>query len=180
MFASKKKEKYFEKYIIENKEKIYKIAFMYVKNQHDAMDVVQEGIIKAYSKLDNLKDIEAMDKWVIRIIVNTALDLIRKNSKIVLKEDEVIEVLINDNTDNKVKSSFNEIIDSLDEELRGIITLKYFHGYKIKEVSEILNISESQIKNKIHKALNLLRKEIKGELQWGRIILKKKKMIMQI
>lgn len=162
MIFNKSKENIFEKYIIENKEKAYRISFMYLKNKENALEVVQESVVKAYSKLNTLKDIEALDKWFTRILVNTALDFIRKNTKAIASEEEVIEVLINKNIEKE--SSFDEIIDSLDEELKGIIILKYFDGYKIKEISEILNISESQIKNKIHKALNILRKEIREEV----------------
>lgn len=162
MIFSKSKESTFEKYIIENKEKAYRISFMYLKNKDNALEVVQESVVKAYSKLNTLKDIDALDKWFMRILVNTALDFIRKNSKTIVSEEEVIEVLIN--KDIEKESSFNEIIENLDENLKGIIILKYFDGYKIREISEILNISESQIKNKIHKALNILRKEIKEEV----------------
>lgn len=162
MFFNKSKENIFEKYIIENKEKAYKVSFIYLKNKENALEVVQESVVKAYSKLNTLKDMNALDKWFTRILVNTALDFIRKNSKTIASEEEVIEVLIN--KDIEKESSFNEIIENLDEDLKGVIVLKYFDGYKIKEISEILNISESQIKNKIHKALNILRKEIKEEV----------------
>ena len=48
-------------------------------------------------------------------------------------------------------------------ELKSIIVLKYFHGYKISEVAEILGISVSTVKNRMHKALKQLRVEIKEE-----------------
>ena len=126
------------------------------------IEVLEQRLAQMEKEITRLKDIEAMNKWLIKIVVNTALDFIRKNSKTIVSKEEVIEVLIN--KDIEKESSFDEIIENLDEELRGIIILKYFDGYKIKEISEILNISESQIKNKIHKALNILRKEIKEEV----------------
>ena len=162
MFFKNKKDKAYEKYVLENKEKFYRIAFIYTKNREDSLDVVQDSIIKGYEKVDSIKDMESLDKWFVRIVVNTSLDLIRKRSKLSNLEDSHLEDLKVD--ESFEENNFNEIINNLDEELKGIITLKYFNGYKIKEISEILVISESQVKNKMHKALNLLRKDLKEEV----------------
>ena len=155
------REKVFEEYLINNKEKLYKISYIYLKNKEDAMDIIHESIVKAYNKLESVKDLNNIDSWFIRILINTAIDYIRKNSKTVLVEDQDMEILIN-KSKNK-GDSFNLLIQNLNEELRIIIVLKYFHGYKIREISGILSLRESQVKNKIHKALNLLRKEIEEE-----------------
>lgn len=161
MVLKRAREKIFEEYIKGNKEKLYKISYVYLKNKDDAMDVIHESIVKAYKKLDNIKDLNNIDKWFIRLLINTSIDYIRKNSKMILMEDKDMEVLINNSKEQG--DGFNLLIENLNEELRLIIILKYFHGYKISEISEILNLKESQVKNKIHKALNLLRKEIEEE-----------------
>lgn len=151
-------EKKFEKCVTCNKEKFYRLAYTYVKNSHDAMDILQESILKGYSNLSKVKDIEALDKWMSRIIVNTALDFLRKISKeTVVEEDNVIM--------NRVATTSDEnlcyAIEALEPELKTIIILKYFHGYTINEVADILEISVSTVKNRMHKALNLLRVDIK-------------------
>ncbi|MDV4152520.1 sigma-70 family RNA polymerase sigma factor [Clostridium sp. AL.422] len=161
MVLKRTREKIFEEYIKGNKEKLYKISYVYLKNKDDAMDVIHESIVKAYRKLDNIKDLNSIDKWFIRLLINTSIDYIRKNSKMILMEDKDMEALINNSKEQG--DGFNLLIENLNEELRLIIILKYFNGYKINEISEILNIKESQVKNKIHKALNLLRKEIEEE-----------------
>ena len=161
MVFKRGRDKVIEEYLNKNKEKLFKIAYMYLKNKDDAMDVIHESILKAYRNIDSLKELENIDKWFIRILVNTAIDYIRKSAKTLLVEDKDMELLINKS--KKEEDGFNLLIENLDEELRLIIVLKYFHGYKIREISEILNIKESQVKNKIHKALNLLRKEIEEE-----------------
>ena len=140
-------EKRFEKSVIENKESFYRLAYYYVKNHHDAMDILQESILKGYSSLSKIKDESAIDKYLNRIIINTAIDFIRKNSKMIFTDDECLK---------------EKIVD-LEPELKSIIVLKYFHGYKISEVAEILDISVSTVKNRMHKALKQLRVEIKEE-----------------
>jgi len=155
------RERYLEEYLNRNKEKLFKIAYVYLKNKEDAMDVIHESILKSYKNIDSIRDLKSIDKWFIRILVNTSIDYIRNNSKVIVMEDKDIELLINKSKEDE--DGFNLLIESLNDELRLIIILKYFHGYKIREISEILNLKESQVKNKIHKALNLLRKEIEEE-----------------
>lgn len=155
------RENIFEEYIKDNKEKLFKIAYIYLKNKDDAMDVIHESIVKAYGKLSNIKDLGSLDNWFMRVLINTSIDYIRKNSKTILMEDNDMEVLVNRSKEEG--DGFSLLIENLDEELRLIIILKYFHGYKIREISEMLNLKESQVKNKIHKALNLLRKEIEED-----------------
>ena len=161
LFKNSKKKK-LEAYLIENRDKLYKIAFIYLKNREDALDIIQDSIVKSYLCIDKLKNIEALEKWFIRLLINTCIDFIRKNSKLTYLENEDIELVLNKEIKEEVV--FEEIIESLDLELKGVISLKYFYGYKVNEISEILEISESHVKNKLQKALNLLRKEIKKEV----------------
>lgn len=152
-------EKRFEQEVIDNKEKLYRLAYYYVKNHHDAMDILQESILKGYSNLSKIKDKDSIDKYLSRIIINTAIDFIRKNSKMIFTDDECLKEV-----ESEVNSSdINYVIDNLEEDLKSIIVLKYFHGYKISEVAEILDISISTVKNRMHKALKQLRVEIKEE-----------------
>lgn len=159
-FIKNREEKLFEECIILNQEKFYRLAFIYVKNSQDAMDILQDSILKAYSKLSNLKDENALEKWINRIIVNTAVDFIRKNSKVTLvNEGEEIYSL-----ESNVKDEYlGGAIDLLEPELKSIIILKYFHGYTINEVSDILEIPIYTVKNRLHKALNILRIEVREE-----------------
>ena len=139
-------EKRFEKSVIENKESFYRLAYYYVKNHHDAMDILQESILKGYSSLSNIKD-------------ESAIDFIRKNSKLIFTDNECLKEKIVDFGENDI----NYAVDDLEPELKSVIVLKYFHGYKISEVAEILSISVSTVKNRMHKALKQLRVEIKEE-----------------
>ena len=157
-FGLRSKERLFEDFIIEKQQELYKLAYSYVKNQSDAMDIIQESILKAYSNLSKLKDVNTMEKWIKRIVINTAIDFIRKNSKVLVVENkELIAVSSEENMDKDLRY----VIDDLDEDLKTIIILKYFHGYSINEVAEILEIPISKVKNRMHKALKLLRVEFK-------------------
>lgn len=148
----------FEECVTCNKEKFYRLAYTYVKNSHDAMDILQESILKGYSNLSKVKDIRALDKLMSRIIINTALDFLRKSSKETVIDKESIIV---DKVATTADEDLSYAIDALDPGLKTIIILKYFHGYTINEVADILEISVSTVKNRMHKALSLLRVDIK-------------------
>ena len=122
------------------------------------MDILQESILKGYSNLSKVKDIRALDKWMSRIIINTALDFLRKSSKETVIDKESIIV---DKVATTADEDLSYAIDALDPGLKTIIILKYFHGYTINEVADILEISVSTVKNRMHKALSLLRVDIK-------------------
>jgi len=131
---------------------------MYVKNGNDAMDILQESILKAYKNLTTVKDNSLLDRWLKRIVVNCSIDYIKRSLKIVYIDD--IQTTAGIHKDKNYEDLY-EAVDTLSPDLRTIIILKYFQGYTIEEVGEILEISISQVKNKLHKALKLLRLEIK-------------------
>ncbi len=154
----KKLEEIFEELIIKEKNSLYKLAYMHVKNSNDAMDILQESTLKAYKKLNTVKDDALLDRWLKRIIVNCSIDYIKRNSKVICIDD--VEITGGIHRDRNYEDLY-EAVDMLSPELRSIIILKYFQGYTIEEVGELLDISTSQVKNKLHKALKLLRLEIK-------------------
>lgn len=63
-------------FIIENKENFYRLAFSFVKNTEDALDIVQESIEKAILKRETLRDDQSIKSWFYKIVVNTSLDFL--------------------------------------------------------------------------------------------------------
>lgn len=161
--AMKGNHKAFQELMVEQKVKLYKIAFMYVKNEEDAIEVFQETIYKALISIKNLKDERYFLTWLTRILINTALDLIKKKSRVVPMDREVLE--------NKVKPYItpeNEIdllkaVMELDEKYKSVIVLRYYQDYSIKQIAEILECPEGTIKTNIHRGLMILRKTMKED-----------------
>lgn len=67
-------------YIIENKEKYYRIAYSYVKNKEDALDIVQDAIVKALRYQHTLKDVNYLNTWFCKIIINTCKTYLQKKT----------------------------------------------------------------------------------------------------
>lgn len=162
---NKLKEKRFKEYIIENKNSFYRLAYSYVKNEDDALDIVQESICKGLAKINKLEDIDLMKPWFYRILVNTSLDLIRKNKKYVHIEDDLENI---ENVESKIEIDreidIQKAMESLPEDYRSIIVLRYFEDLKISDIAQILNENENTIKTRLYRSLKLLRVEIEDNI----------------
>lgn len=156
------KEKKVKDYIVNNQEGFYKVAYSYVKNQDDALDIVHDSICKALSKLDSLKDEEAIKPWFYKILINSSIDYIRKNSKYVTLEEESLFDEYNSN-DTYTDIDLQRALEKLPEEYRVIIVLRYFEDMKINEIANVLSQNTNTIKTKLYTGLRRLKIKIKTE-----------------
>ncbi|GIM30937.1 RNA polymerase sigma factor [Paraclostridium bifermentans] len=156
------KEKKVKDYIVNNQEGFYKVAYSYVKNQDDALDIVHDSICKALSKLDSLKDEEAIKPWFYKILINSSIDYIRKNSKYVTLEEALLSDEYNSN-DTYTDIDLQRALEKLPEEYRVIIVLRYFEDMKIDEIANVLSQNTNTIKTKLYTGLRRLKIKIKTE-----------------
>jgi RNA polymerase sigma-70 factor (ECF subfamily) len=151
-----------------NKEMLYRTAFMYVKNEHDALEIVDETVYKAYISINKLKNEKYFNTWITRILINCALDY-KKSSKRVIPLDETSGInkkFIYDEENNREEIiDLYEAVDKLQGKYKTIIILKYFRDMRIRDIANILCCSESNVKNYLHKSLVKLRIDLReGEL----------------
>ena len=157
------KREYIIDFIRENQNDMYRFAYSYVKNREDALDIIQESVVKAISSSKSLKDISRIKPWIFKIIVNEAYKLF-KSSRI-YTDDTGIDVMEYESyTDNLTEyidkqAVLKEVMD-LDEKYRIIIVLRYFEDMQIKEIGSILNIIQSMVKSRLYKALYVLKKRL--------------------
>jgi RNA polymerase sigma-70 factor, ECF subfamily len=150
-------EKQFVDYVINNKENHYRLAFSYVKNVDDALDVVQESIYKAISTVDTLKNPGYLKTWFYKILVNTSLDLLRKRKKLVVVDDEVLLSFDAGTFDNCVDIDLQKALDNLPVQYRSVVVLRFFEDLIIEEIAIILDENVSTIKTRLYKSLKMLR-----------------------
>lgn len=144
-------------YVTKEKEKHYRLAFSYVKNVEDALDIVQESIYKAFSSIDSLKEPSHFKTWFYRIIVNTSLDFLRKRKRLIIVDDVILTGYDSGTVDNYQEFDLQKALEDLPEKYRSIVILRYFEDLKIEEVAEILNRNVNTVKNQLYKALEMLR-----------------------
>lgn len=150
-------KKLFEKFA----PKMMFVCLRYCKEQNDAEDALQEGFIKVFSNLAKYKNDGSLEGWVRRIMVNSCLDLLRKNKK--LENQAALDDLdfkIHDNSlasDNLQAEDLYNIILKLPKGYQVVFNLFAIEGYSHKEISELLNISEDTSKSQYFRARTFLR-----------------------
>ncbi|PGM52248.1 RNA polymerase sigma factor [Bacillus sp. AFS053548] len=154
-------EKELVDFIINNKDDFYRLAYSYVKNSEDAVDILQDSIHKAISSKDKLKNKQSLKSWFYRIVVNTSLDFLRKQKKVTVMDEETIELYSSGQDDNYTDIDLERSLESLPTKYRAVIVLRYFEDLKIEEVAEILQESPNTIKTRLYKALEILRIKMK-------------------
>lgn len=144
-------------YVIKNKERHYRLAFSYVKNTDDALEVVQESIYKAISTMDTLKTPGYLKTWFYRIIINTSIDLLRKRKKVVIMDDETLSRYDSGTVDHYEDIDLQKALEDLPVQYRSVIILRFFEDLKIEEIAAVLNENVNTIKTRLYKSLRILR-----------------------
>ncbi len=155
-----KREK-LETYVTENINKIYRLAFSYVKNEHDAEDIVNESVRKALDGIEQLRNEEFLGTWFFRIVINTSNTYLKSKSKLIYL-DEIVENSLT--TEDKYQDTdLYDAVMKLDSKYRIVIILKFYEDMTIERISEVLDENISTVKTKLYKALKKLRLEIDKE-----------------
>ncbi|GIO65761.1 RNA polymerase sigma factor [Paenibacillus cookii] len=160
---NRKMEKLLTRCIKEHKENVYRLAYSYVKNKEDALDIVQDSIYKAMTHIDGLKDPEAVKSWFYRIVVNTALDFLRRNKKVRTMDHETIEMHVSGTEDDYTNFDLTRTMEELPEKYRSVIVLRYFEDMKIEEVAAVLGENVNTVKTRLYQALRVMRIKMDDE-----------------
>lgn len=162
--ARKGNDNAFLKLFQEYESVIYRTAFMYVKNQNDALDVVQETAYRSFKSIGDLNEPKYFRTWLIKIAISCALDFIRKQKKVVQMKPGSLELISEDvKEDIDLEVTLQELIEYLDEDEKSVIILRFYHDMTIKEVAENLNIPLGTAKTILYRALKRLRIDLKGD-----------------
>ena len=148
---------------------MYNVAYRIVKDIHFAEDVMQEGFLKAFTKINDYKKEVAFGAWLKRIIVNSSIDFYKKNNQF-KKEDfeKSLFKIENSETENDDVINFNDLkvkqiletIASLKNSYSIVLTLFFIEGYDQEEISGILNISYANCRTTLSRAKESLRKKL--------------------
>ena len=143
-----------QKNLTDNYQKYYRLAYSYVHNETDAMDIVQEGAYKAILKSGLLENPEYLSTWIYRIMVNEALSFIRKHKNAYEELDEVSQT---SSVDRYEDIDLKRAIDQLGEPDETIIRLRFYEDMKLEQIADILGENLSSVKSRLYRSLKRLR-----------------------
>lgn len=166
------KEEKFNAIVSENRERIQRICRYYNSNAEDQQDMYQEVLVNIWKSLDGFRGDSALSTWVYRVAVNTSLtftgrafrhmklmvDGDTKNLNSVLDDESLKEKLNKENQLEKLQCELNQlsVID------KALISLM-LEGLSMKEISDVIGITEPNVKVKIHRVKTQLKEKLKGE-----------------
>ena len=153
----------FVSFIKENQARFYRLAFSYVKNSDDALDVVQEAVLKAYEKRHTLRREETMRTWFYRILVNTSIDSLRHKQRVFCTDTVPEEGGSGPEAGLLDTMALGEALERLNPELKSVVLLRFFEDMKLSEIAQVLGIPLSTVKNRLYRALALLRVDLTAE-----------------
>ncbi|WP_085931688.1 sigma-70 family RNA polymerase sigma factor [Desulfosporosinus meridiei] len=150
-------EEQITEHAVKYKENHYRLAFSYVKNVDDALDIMQESIYKAISSKNLIENPNYIKTWFYRIVVNTSLDFLRKRRKIDFVDEEVLTSLDFGKADDYGDFDLQKALDNLPDKYRTVVILRYFEDLKIEEIAEVLSENVNTVKTRLYKSLEKLR-----------------------
>lgn len=142
--------------IMSSYQSLYRLAYTYVKNPDDAMDVVQECVCKALARADDLQEDSAVKSWLFRILVNTALDLLRRQAK-ERPEDSLPEM---GKEDVYRDLDTLRMLDALEERERTVIVLRFFEDLRLQDIAQITGQPLNTVKTILYRSLKKLKVEL--------------------
>lgn len=167
----------YEQLFNRHNKQVFLIAYGFLRNREDAMEIVQETFLKVYRNIASVKEDGATFKgWINQIARNLSIDYYRKNKKLMerstdLNEDmsesqniNPYEKMEKDNLTNKIKS----IVYTLSKKQQTVFIMKHFQGMKFKEIAAQLSVTEGTVKKLHFRAMEAVRKELgcfAGELK---------------
>lgn len=156
--------------ILERKEDIYRIAYVYMRNENDALDVLHDTIYRSYTSIKKLKNPKFFNTWLTRIVINCSLNALKRKKKIYDNEDKMLNEDIKDiNTENTEDSIISGIdlmtsIERLAFSEKTIVILKYFQDLTLSQISEVLSCPIGTVKTRLNRALKLLRTDLEPKI----------------
>lgn len=166
-----KKEEQFNQLIADNSDRIKRICSYYNSNVDDQKDMYQEVLVNIWKSLDNFRGDAAISTWIYRVAVNTSLSFTGKaykHMKLMVKADNQYLSSVLDDEGLEHKLTEERQLEHLQNELnllsvidKALISLM-LEGLSMKEIAEVIGITESNVKVKIHRVKGQLKTKLAG------------------
>lgn len=130
------------------KDQAYRIAYCYLHDREDSMDAVCDAVEKAFCNIKKLKDPRYFKTWFIRITINECKHRLRYRQRIESLADD-----IQSNDSHKMredKLDLDVLLNGLPAAERILIYMKYYMGYTLEEIANLMEMPEGTVKTKIY------------------------------
>lgn len=165
------KEEKFRKIVADQQQRIWNICRHYSRSDEDTQDLQQEVLVNVWRSLDNFRGDSALSTWIYRIAVNTSLNYIMKENRrsqfnLNLDNQNISLLMQDEEHEQKIETEkkldeLHEIINQLNVIDKLLITLS-IEKLTTREISDIIGITEPNVRTKLHRIREELRQKIQG------------------
>ncbi|HII4402404.1 TPA: sigma-70 family RNA polymerase sigma factor [Clostridium perfringens] len=139
-----------------NKEYLYKMAFLYVKDEQDALEVIHETVYRAFLNIEKLKKAKFFNTWITRILINVSIDFLKKKGKNEMLDESTPIIKERCEISTEEKLDLYNAIDLLNDNYKTVIIMMYFNDMKIKDISKVMETPENTVKTYLRRAKQAL------------------------
>ena len=154
----------FKYQVLPVKDKLYRFALRFLRNEDEAQDVVQDVLIKAWHQRDELRNAEA---WCMRLTRNLSLNKLksghRSRTEGLAEDDRYASHAANPYAQTETQDAMTHVrtlLQKLPMKQQQVLELRDVEGYSYQEISEVLSIDLSQVKVNLFRARQTLRKQL--------------------
>lgn len=140
------------------KTKLYRMAYLYLRNEGNALEAVDETVYKGLKSFKKLREPKYFDTWITRILINECKKELNR-----LKRMYPAEYLPESKEENYDLLPLKDAIGKLPEELQDVIILRYFSDYTLTQTAESLGIPQGTVVTRQRRGLKLLKLELSEE-----------------
>ncbi len=145
-------------YIIANQEKFYRLAYSYMQNEQDALDMVSEAVVSAYEAFKSLRNPQGLRTWFYRILVNKCLDALRRKQREQPETDSVFSSLsFEEKGYDDTGKVLYEAVCLLPDKIKNVIILKYYEEFTFGEIAKITGLNVNTVKSRVYAGIEMLK-----------------------
>ncbi len=147
--------------------RMYAVCLRYAGNAEEAEDILQEGFIKVFKKLDSFRNEGSFEGWIRRIFVNTAIEHFRRKKyllPVTEKEENTIEGKYISVLDELGAKDIMALVQELSPGYRTVFNMYVVEGYTHKEIADQLGISEGTSKSQLSRAKVILQDMVRTHI----------------
>ena len=161
----------FEPLVVKYQPRVFAIARRYARREDEVEDIVQTVFMKAYTKLSSYRGDAPFEHWLMRTATFTCYDFLRKHQRnrewnatdLSDEENDWLENVGEDNSEKETsqaaaKALVDRLLEGLKPDDRMIITMLDIERKSVKEISELTDFTESNVKVRAHRARDKMKK----------------------
>lgn len=161
------KEEIYKKILEENYQKVFRLCLRYFGNRSEAEDATQDVFVKVWMNIEKFRGEAAVGTWIYRIATNVCLTVLRNRRNLTVdtgraetekSDEDDADHISRQETGEKKLRFFNELLQKLNSIDRTIVSL-YLEDVDSKTIAEITGLSDSNIRTRIHRIKNGIKKE---------------------